>query len=416
MYLGQEARLETHLLPGLLRTMSLLPLPQAALEVELVRRVEDNPALERRSAAFCGGCGYPGASRCARCASVPAAVEPSGTPWDDIEVTAGCEIRSGARAALPVVLDHLTALGLLDADPDEIAAVHRLPVADVREAIRAVVAAGPVGVASRSVPELLARQAERAVTAGVAPGWLVPLVRDHLSWVAERDVAAVTSAFAVTEEEAAAVFELVRRQLRPDADVRRGTAPELAVAAPDVYVDRGRDGLVVRVPGSMDLGLVVVEAGPELRSHPEARAWLERHEGAARELLRRLDVRADALGRVATEVVRRQHRYFDVGHAGLVDLSRAQVATALGLHASTVSRAIAGKTLRHPDGRVVPLAELLGTGAAIRTRLRELAAAGPISDSSLAGLLAAEGFVVARRTVAKYRAQLGLRGLGRPGS
>jgi RNA polymerase sigma-54 factor len=84
------------------------------------------------------------------------------------------------------------------------------------------------------------------------------------------------------------------------------------------------------------------------------------------------------------------------------------VAAALGLHPSTVSRCVAGKALRCPNGDVVALADLLGGAVALKARLAELATANRWSDTRLVQALADSGHRVARRTVAKYRAELGI--------
>jgi RNA polymerase sigma-54 factor len=410
MEIVQDTRLDQLALPALLRTLALLPLSAPELDAEVERATAANPALERRGAPPCPGCGFPGAAGgCGRCGGGPVrAAEPAEDPFDGIELAAACEIDPAARGALPFVLDHLTPRGLLDTDPDDIAIMHRLAPAHVREAVRAVVAAGPPGVASRTVGDLLAAQAAALAPEG-APRWLVPLLREHLPWVAARDVAAVAECYGTTPPEAEHAFAWIRARLRPAAGVRRARRPAV-LPAPDVFVDRGPGGdLVVRVPGSGDLGLVVLPVAAPLRDHPEAAAWLERHRQAGRELLRQIDVRAGTLTRVAGEIVRRQRRYFDAGPAGQVDLTRAEIAAAVGVHPSTVSRAAAGKSLRRPDGAVVDLALLFGIGTAARERLRELldgADGRRPSDARVAELLAADGFPVARRTVAKYRARL----------
>ena len=69
--------------------------------------------------------------------------------------------------------------------------------------------------------------------------------------------------------------------------------------------------------------------------------------------------------------------------------------------------------MRWPDGRVVPLESLFGSAVAIRDLVRRLSGDRPLSDAQLCSALASHGYVVARRTVAKYRAQLGIPAGGR---
>lgn len=420
MVAAPEHRTEMRALPGLLQTMALLPLAHDALEATIEQAVAENPALERSPARPCDGCGYPcSRSRCARCsARSPLRLsadrvdrtEPVEHPFETLEVLAGLEVDSRARGALVLVIDHLTDRGLLDTDPTGIAATHAIPLAHVQEAIRAIVAVGPPGIATRSVAELLTEQARTLVTAGAAPSWLIRLVRDHLPLVADRDAAAIGAALSVPVDAVEPVLSLIRRRLRPTVDVQRRPRSE-PTRPPDIFVYRDGGPLTVAVPDSDALGLTLVEADPLLRAHPEARDWLQGHERAARQLLAQVDARAGTVRRVATEVIRCEQGYFERGPAGQVDLTRTEVAGAVGVHPSTVSRAVAGKVLRCPDGRLIELGDLFGTGTAIRARLLELTAtpgAAGLSDAQLASRLAAEGFPIARRTVAKYRAQLGL--------
>jgi RNA polymerase sigma-54 factor len=87
-----------------------------------------------------------------------------------------------------------------------------------------------------------------------------------------------------------------------------------------------------------------------------------------------------------------------------------QLAQALGLHESTISRAVAGKSVALPDGRVVPLAKFFDRSLSVRDRVRSIieGESRALTDDDIAEALAAQGIQVARRTVAKYRKMLGI--------
>jgi RNA polymerase sigma-54 factor len=177
---------------------------------------------------------------------------------------------------------------------------------------------------------------------------------------------------------------------------------------PDVLVYRAADGaLSVEVADSRWYGLAVAATPRRLRGDAEAAAWLGDHQRAARDLIRQLDSRATVLRRVATAAVAHQVEFLQRGPAAHRDLTRADVATTVALHPSTVSRAVAGKALRIPDGRVLELTALFGRAVPVKSRIAELARRR-LSDEGLRAALAAEGHVLARRTVAKYRTELGI--------
>jgi RNA polymerase sigma-54 factor len=111
------------------------------------------------------------------------------------------------------------------------------------------------------------------------------------------------------------------------------------------------------------------------------------------------------------EIVATQQRAFILGGDGdLRPLTRAQIAKALGVHESTISRAVAGKSAALPNGRIVPLAKFFDRSLSVRDRVRVLVEAEtrPMTDDDIAGALASQGIHVARRTVAKYRNMLGI--------
>lgn len=330
-------------------------------------------------------------------------------PFDTLEAAAACEVRSDCRAALPIVIAHLTGRGLLDAEPEHLAALHDLAPSVVAEVVRAIKVAGPVGVAETSIADLLLAQARELVATGNAESWIVELVSDHLEAVAGDDVAAVVQGLHISPQAARSGFRLVRTRLRPMVCVEVAERTPKPAGFPDVFVYRNpAGGLEVEVPDSAWFGLSLAEVEPAVRADAVASSWLAGHERAAQDLLRQIDTRGSVLRRVATYLVDRQTGYFERGVAAHVPLTRTAVAGELELHPSTVSRCVRGKTVRRPDGDLMALADLLGGAVAIKARLVELAATGRFSDAQLCRALADGGHVVACRTVAKYRAELGI--------
>jgi RNA polymerase sigma-54 factor len=221
-------------------------------------------------------------------------------------------------------------------------------------------------------------------------------------------MASVAAALGLDPAEVRAGFMLVRTRLRPSAGPGRAE-PEAVPPAPDVLVRREADGaLTVEVADSRWFGLRTATITGRVRADRAAVTWLAEHRRAAAALIHQLDARASVLRRVAELAVVTQRRRFDVGPEGQVDLSRAAAAARLGLHPSTVSRAVTGKVVRGPRGELFAFSGLFGSGAAARHHLARLIAEWPRSDADLAAALAEAGHPVARRTVAKYRAQLGI--------
>lgn len=137
----------------------------------------------------------------------------------------------------------------------------------------------------------------------------------------------------------------------------------------------------------------------------------------ARWLVRGLAMRNDTLLRTAQVLVERQRGFLERGDEALVPLTLREVADAIGMHESTVSRITSGKYIQTPRG-TLELKRLFAVrlegadvgGAAVRAMVKRLIdaepAATPLADDVIAGLLARQGVRIARRTVAKYRDQL----------
>lgn len=138
----------------------------------------------------------------------------------------------------------------------------------------------------------------------------------------------------------------------------------------------------------------------------------------ARQLLSRIDMRRETLLRIITFIVERQQGFFERGPDALVPLSQKEIAEALGLAESTISRAMTGKYLQCRAGtfewrRLLPASAVEGCSAdnlrsAIVRLITNEDPAKPLSDAAIETLLAKEGVSVARRTIAKYREAEGI--------
>jgi RNA polymerase sigma-54 factor len=198
-----------------------------------------------------------------------------------------------------------------------------------------------------------------------------------------------------------------------------GEAPTYIV--PDVIVRKGRAGWVVELnPGAM----------PRLRINAQYAGILKRNRGAhsalagqlqeARWLVKNVQQRFDTILRVSTAIVERQRAFFSHGEIAMRPLVLREIADTLGLHESTVSRVTTHKYMLTPAG-TFELKYFFGShvstesggaasSTAIRAVIRQLVESEdsrqPLSDNRIAEMLGDQGFMVDRRTVAKYREAL----------
>jgi RNA polymerase sigma-54 factor len=193
------------------------------------------------------------------------------------------------------------------------------------------------------------------------------------------------------------------------------------LSQPDLIIRRDHRGgqiYQVEVPGCEEYQLRVNNGfAATLSAHNGGRdlsaddaAWLQVHLSEARLFIASLQQRWATLRRIGEYLTRYQADFLAHGPRHLQPLTRAAISAALGLHESTVSRAIRDKVVQMPDGHLLLLADFFDGSLAVKTALRELLTADgqTMSDRELAQALERQGLLLARRTVAKYREQLSI--------
>lgn len=290
--------------------------------------------------------------------------------------------------------------------------------ASVERILRVLQSFDPAGIGARDLAECMRLQAERT---GLYHGLLRAVIERHLRAVAEGRYREIARAEGASLAEVQMAVDILR-SFSPKPGSGYGGEPP-AYIRPDVRV--------VRVDGRMEV-IVCEEHLPRLRvsrlyqrageMDTETRDYIAQRIYAARAFIRSIEQRSETLRRVTEELVRRQADFVLHGAGALHPLTMQNVAAALGMHESTVSRAVANKYIDLPRGLVslkaffstAVGAEADGTHSAeqVRTAIRAIVeaedAANPLSDARIMELLAVRGIAAARRTVMKYREQLGI--------
>jgi RNA polymerase sigma-54 factor len=196
---------------------------------------------------------------------------------------------------------------------------------------------------------------------------------------------------------------------------------------PDVFVRRAGSGYSVELNNATLPRLIVNRRYyQELKSGPQdkaSKAWLGDCLQTANWLIKALDQRARTIVKVVSEIVKRQQGFFERGVAAMKPMTLREVAEAIDMHESTVSRVTSNKYLLCDRGLfelkyffgsgVASSSEGGGDGAAaeaVKAGIRDIidAETEVLSDDAIAAMLKAKGFDVARRTVVKYREAMGI--------
>jgi RNA polymerase sigma-54 factor len=324
------------------------------------------------------------------------------------------------RATAEALAADIDEAGYLRTDPGE--AAERLGVSPtvIEAAAAAIRACEPTGVGARDLAECLALQlAER--------DRLDPAMRallDNLALLPTASPQRMAALCGVDAEDFAEMLSELRA-LDPRPGLRFGP-PAAEPAAPDVLVspDGGGGWRVELNPETTPRLLIDRSYAARIDgADRSARLYLAECAQTASWLKKSLDQRARTILSVSAEIVRAQSAFLERGVAGLRPMTLRDVAKAVGVHESTVSRVTANKFMFTPRG-VFELKYFFTTaigGAegseacsaeAVRARIRALVAAEPperpLSDDQIMALLKGEGVDVARRTVAKYRESLNI--------
>jgi RNA polymerase sigma-54 factor len=337
------------------------------------------------------------------------------TPFSDSDRNIAFSIIDGIdedgylRADLEEILDSLNDA---DIELDEVEAVlHRIQQFD------------PPGVAARNLQECLLIQLKQLPEPHAALDITTRLIRDHFDLLAQQDHNQIKRKLKVDDETLSSINQLIRSLIPRPGSMVAETEPEYVI--PDVFVTR-REGV-----WHVSLN---AEAAPKLRVNPDyarliRRAdnsddnnYLKNHLQEARWFIKSLVSRNETLLRVATKIVELQRGFFEHGPEAMKPLVLRDIAEALELHESTISRVTTQKYMHTPRGTLEfkyffsSHVSTAGGGecsaTAIRALIKKLVAAEkpnkPLSDNKLASILADQGIQVARRTVAKYRESMAI--------
>jgi len=286
--------------------------------------------------------------------------------------------------------------------------------AEIEEVLTIVQNFDPVGVAARSVSECVLLQLRQLdpETPGIALA--KQIAAEHLELVAEHQFAQLRRLSQSSEEEVDEALALVRScHPRPGAAI---FAPAAEYVVPDVFVRKIDDSWIVELNSSLAPRLKVnsLYAGSLGRGGEYDALKVQLQE--ARWLIRSLEIRNETLLKVAHTIVQRQTEFLEHGEEHMRPMVLRDIAEAIEMHESTVSRVTTNKYMHTPRGvfefRYFFSSHLAGdegeqSSIAVRAKIRKLIGGEnpvkPMSDNQIARLLSEDGVKVARRTVAKYR-------------
>lgn len=328
------------------------------------------------------------------------------------------------RALVTFLIESLDDDGYLSATCDEILA--DIPAEldvdadELNAALALLHSFDPAGVGARSASECLKLQLMR-VNSSPTRTLALEIVSNHLELLAARDFTRLRKQLKTGDDELREAHALIR-SLEPFPGAAYGKA-EADYVVPDIIVKKTGQNwhaeLNPEVVPKLRINHLYANILRNNRGDPGSGS-LRQQLQEARWLIKNIQQRFETILRVAQAIVERQKSFFVHGEIAMRPLVLREIADTLGLHESTVSRVTTGKYMLTPFG-TLEFKYFFGShvstdtggaasSTAIRALIKQLIGAEnpktPLSDSRIAELLAEQGFVVARRTVAKYREAL----------
>jgi RNA polymerase sigma-54 factor len=325
---------------------------------------------------------------------------------------------------LRFLITHIDENGYLTVSTAEIAAGYDQPVtaAQVEEILAMVQKLEPPGVGARNQKECLLLQLTPETPHREV---LRVLISNHLEDIAHNRLPIIprrTGFELTTIKEAIEVLKHLT--LRPGA---RFTAENIPYVVPDIAVEQRQDGeyevrLLDDWTPSIYISRRYLELYRDKNADPKAKEYLKRKIQAAQWLMESIEQRRNTLQKVTRAIIQHQRAFLDRGPEFIEPLKMQQIADQVGVHVTTVSRAVDDKWVQTPRG-IFPLKRFFGGGThtatgeevaweTIKQKLLEIIdkedKSNPLSDEDLVNKLHEAGYPVARRTVTKYRKMLNI--------
>lgn len=321
-----------------------------------------------------------------------------------------------------IIVGNLTDHGYLDAPLEELAIQLQIPLERLEDALATIQNFDPPGVGAADLRECLLLQLDFL---GLGAGLEAEIVDEHLDEVARNHFPQLAKKLHLPIETIIEAIDHIRTlDPSPGSRFQNNGNPYVQ---PDVEIKSGDHGeWVASLTGSYLPRLRINDEYKDLLSSStddrKTRNYLRNQIRDGRAVIRAIDQRQETILAIAREIVDRQQPFLEKGSRHLKPMTMNDIAEVIGVHPTTVSRAVAGKYVDTPHG-LMEMRKFFATGyqtsdgkdvsnEGVREALQALInsenGAKPLSDSKLEKLLNEQGIKVARRTVAKYREQLGI--------
>lgn len=439
----------------LAQTMSLLVLSNSELEEKIDSELSSNPALEMVEDHVCPICHRPLASKgpCPICTLAHNSTQDPivfVSPRESLRPTRSyssedlladrepvapedlalhvlrqlaADLHADDRHVAAYILASLDEDGYLQDHPAIIARSNRIPLQQVQRVINLIAQADPPGLATMGPREALLAQLNQFDHRLPSVTLARRIIEDSFEDLGRKDIDQIARKLGEKSHKVRQAIAFIHDSLNP-YPARAYWGSGLQPNAPDPNVYHNPDIKITTNPLDPDGALLVeiftahlgyLRVNPMFRKalskadDSQSEAW-SKHLERATLFVKCLQQRNNTMRRLMEILVLEQRKFILEGDRFLRPMTRAKIAEIIGVHESTISRAVAHKSVELPGGQIMPLSRFFDRSLSVRDRIKEIIdnERQPMTDEEISNVLKKEGIKVARRTVAKYRAIEGI--------
>lgn len=441
------------------QTMTLLYMTSTELLQEIDVELSKNPALELINERRCPMCGrkLPPQGPCPIC-SQPKTQDPDETivfvsPRDDFYTYPGSgssysndipedpyssinidlptyvlrqvapELAVEEREIAAMILTNLDKDGFLDIEVREICRFHHTTPSKVEAVLKKIQRCDPLGVSARNIKEALLAQVAFLSESNQVPEFVRRAITEEFDLLSKRQFSELAKKLGTTIQKIKLVSHYISDNLNPfPARANWGSFRQPNDNAPEVF--QQPDVLIYYLNNKPSNPLVIEIITPSrgtLRLNPLFKKALKEQTGENQEewkkdidkaslLIKCIQQRNNTMRQLMERLVEIQKSFIIHGEKHLEPLTRAQIAEELDVHESTISRAVANKTIQLPNRKIIPMSTFFDRSLAVRAIMRDIIdnEKHAMNDTEVKDSLETHGIRVARRTVAKYRSMEGI--------
>ncbi len=438
----------------LAQTMTLLNMGNGELEEEIQKNLAANPALEVDEVNHCVICGSEISYRsfCKNCMKnqlkqdaqfltfVSTREFPtSGQIGDDeyfedgtvdgqtlpeyVLRQVGMELDDREKLVAANILTQIDEDGFVDVDVLELASYYHIPISSVEKVKSMIQHADPVGVGSKNAREAMLVQLDELKKSRNIPELIEKIITEKFHALFKKQFHEIAQDYGISIRQIEEAADFITENLNPFparsnwGDMRNPQENDLVrLGSPDIVLsfleNNPQNPIIIEIFQPLNSNLILNSNYHAALKNVDKETKIKMREDLEKASLfiKCLQQRTNTILRMAQILVAIQERYIREGDKYLKPITRAEIAKKLGVHESTISRAVSSKTIQMTNKKIYPLSVFFDRSLQIRTEIKEIVEKEkePLSDLQIVKKLEKNGIHIARRTVAKYRDMEGI--------